>query len=105
MSAQHTPGPWHQREWTCHAKTSVVVDDPSVLTGVRVIAECETEEDARLIAAAPTMAAQAAAFTLTVERFLRTDIDDGRVPPTEAEVAAAMYALRGLIAQAAGSAS
>jgi hypothetical protein len=47
---------------------------------------------------------QAMAFTYTVERFMRAD-DDDRVPPTEAEVAEAMYALRAAIAKAAGGAS
>jgi hypothetical protein len=49
---QPTPGQWYAAAWSCHAKTTVVVDDPTVLTGKRVIAECETEEDARLTAAA-----------------------------------------------------
>ncbi len=53
-AAKHTPGPWQAREWSCHAKTTVAVDDPSCgVTGVRVVAECETPQDARLIAAAP----------------------------------------------------
>jgi len=41
--------------WTCHAATTVVKDDPSVITGKRVIAECETEDYARLFAAAPDL--------------------------------------------------
>lgn len=55
MSAMHTPGQWRAIHWTRHAATTVVVDDPSVITGKRVIADCATEEDARLIAAAPEM--------------------------------------------------
>lgn len=46
--------------------------------------------------------AQATAFTETIERFLRAD--DDRVPPTESEVAEALYALRAAIAKAEGSA-
>lgn len=46
---------------------------------------------------------QALAFTYTVEHFVRAD--DDRVPPTEAEVAEAMYALRAAIAKTTGSAS
>lgn len=51
----HTPGPWCVEEWSCHAKTSVLVDDPTVVTGKRRIAECETEDDARAIAAVPEL--------------------------------------------------
>ncbi len=55
-AAKHTPGAWQAREWSCHAKTTVAVDDPSWgVTGVRVVAECETPQDARLIAAAPDL--------------------------------------------------
>lgn len=45
--------------------------------------------------------AQTAAFTYVVERFMRAD-DDDRVPPTEAEVAEAMHALRAAIVKATG---
>lgn len=55
MNAKHTPGPWRAEEWRCHAATTVLVDDDTCLTGKRVIAECETEEDAHLIAAAPEL--------------------------------------------------
>lgn len=48
--------------------------------------------------------AQADEFTLIVERFMRGDLTLARLP-TEAEVAEAMYALRGVIAKATGSAS
>jgi hypothetical protein len=41
---------------------------------------------------------KADAFTLTVERFTRSDLPDGMEPVTEAEVAEAMYSLRGTIA-------
>ncbi len=56
MSA-HTPEPWAAIKWSCHAKTTVVVDDPTVVTGKRVVAEAGSEEDARLIAAAPELLA------------------------------------------------
>ncbi|MFT4171780.1 MAG: hypothetical protein QM639_04420 [Rhodocyclaceae bacterium] len=55
---QHTQGPWQATHWRCHANTTVVVGDPSVLTGKRVIADVETTEaDARLVAAAPDLPA------------------------------------------------
>lgn len=38
--------------WTTHAKTSVVMDDETTITGKRVIAECDTEEYAALFASA-----------------------------------------------------
>lgn len=53
--SKHTPGEWQAINWTYHSTSTVVVDDPSVVTGKRVIAECATEEDARLIAAAPEL--------------------------------------------------
>lgn len=41
------------------------------------------------------IAAQSAAFTYTVERFMRSgDGSDPRVPPTEGEVIDALYSLR-----------
>lgn len=54
---QHTEGDWHAMPWTCHAATTVVVDDPASPTGKRVVAECATEADARLVAAAPKLLA------------------------------------------------
>lgn len=48
-------GGWYAREWSRHAKTTVVVDDPGCIGGIRVIAECDTEESARLISAAPQL--------------------------------------------------
>lgn len=51
----HTPGQWHAAHWSIHAATTVLVDDESIVTGKRVIAECESEADARLIAAAPEL--------------------------------------------------
>lgn len=54
MNAVASPE-WKAITWSRHAVTTVVVEDPSVFTGTRVIAECETVEDARLIAAAREM--------------------------------------------------
>ena len=50
-------GRWYARNWTSHAATTVVVDDPTVIAGVRVVAECEDEQTARLLAEAPAMLA------------------------------------------------
>jgi len=62
------------------------------------------EKRARLISAAPEMAEMAMAFTLLVERFVRSDLDD--VPrPTETELAENMYTLRAFIARATGAAA
>ena len=55
--ATHTPGPWNVREWTCHARTTVFVPDPSHFSNLRVVAECVDEADARLVAAAPDLLA------------------------------------------------
>jgi len=63
-SAGITPGRWCARNWNCYAATTVVVDDPSAVGGLRVVAECagygnglsvDREADARLIAAAPDL--------------------------------------------------
>lgn len=51
----HTEGQWRAEAWSCHAATTILVDDASLVTGKRIIAECETVEDARLIAAAPML--------------------------------------------------
>lgn len=45
----YTPKPWYAANWTCHAPVTVLIDDASVMTGKRVIAECEREEDAAFI--------------------------------------------------------
>lgn len=49
---KHTSGVWRAQCWTSHAPVTVVVDDPERFTGVRVIAECESEDDAMLVSAA-----------------------------------------------------
>lgn len=61
----HTPGPWHAREWNCHAPTTVGVG--ADLRQFQPVAECsglgsnfsnnEEEANARLIAAAPELLA------------------------------------------------
>lgn len=53
--AEPIVGRWYTRPWTSHAATTVLVDDPTVLLGRRVIAECEDEQTARLVAEAPAM--------------------------------------------------
>lgn len=60
--SKHTPGTWQAINWTYHSTSTVVVDDPSVVTGKRVIAECATEEDARLISASPDLLAALNAY-------------------------------------------
>lgn len=46
--SKHTPAPWIACVWKCHAATTVKAADVAV-------AECESEVDARLIAAAPDL--------------------------------------------------
>lgn len=66
MAKKHTAGPWRAEAWRCHAVTTVLVDNDSMLTGKRVIAECEREEDARAIAVLPDALKVLSEF---VERF------------------------------------
>lgn len=47
--SNHTAGKWYAANWTSHAPRTVLVDDASALTGKRVIAECERDEDAAFI--------------------------------------------------------
>ena len=53
--ALHTPGPWYRVEFSRHARTTLVASDPTAATGVRVVAEFETEADAALGEAAPDL--------------------------------------------------
>ena len=62
-------GRWYARAWTCHAATTVVVDDPAVLLGRRIVAECEDEQTARLVAEAPALLA---ALQAMLHEFGRT---------------------------------
>lgn len=48
----HTPTPYRAECWTSHAPRTVLVDDPAMLSGKRVVAECEREEDAAFIVTA-----------------------------------------------------
>ncbi|MEM5294213.1 hypothetical protein VSR82_07705 [Burkholderia sp. JPY481] len=50
-----TPGPWRAEEWTRHAPTTILVDEPHQVTGKRIIAEFYSVVDARLGAAAPEL--------------------------------------------------
>jgi len=45
----HTPTPWYAACWSCHAPRTILVNDASRLTGKRVIAECDRDEDAAFI--------------------------------------------------------
>lgn len=50
QQAKRTTGPWHAREWNTRAATTIAVLDPnSNVTGVHVIAECDTAENAARI--------------------------------------------------------
>jgi hypothetical protein len=94
--AQPTPGQWYAAAWSCHAKTTVVVDDPTALTGKHVIAECDTEENARLTATAHELLA---ALRLCNARLLaRMHTDSG-------DDCAAYSAACAAIAKATGSAT
>ncbi len=65
MSQHHVPGPWHVREWSCHAATTIGVPSNDREGWFDVVAECSgiggrfTSEqelaNASLIAAAPDM--------------------------------------------------
>ena len=58
MSAtEPTAGDWFVSAWTSHAATTVLVADPAAVTGKSVIAECESEADARLFAASKDLLA------------------------------------------------
>src|SRR5882672_1932226 len=50
MSAQ-----WIASAWTRHSETTVLADDAESITGKRVVAECEREDEARMVAAAPEL--------------------------------------------------
>jgi hypothetical protein len=95
MSAALTPGDWYAAEWSMRAVTTVMVNDPTAgILGKRVVAECETEDDARLIAASKELldAAQAAWNCIA------------ELSPTQARVEVAML-LQAAIAKATGRAA
>jgi hypothetical protein len=74
VSAQHTPGEWRAAPWTCHAAITVLVADPAAITGQSVIAECESEADACLIAHAPDLLAM-------VKRLVAEALQDSEGAP------------------------
>lgn len=48
-----TPVPWSAQRWTNHAARTVLVDDPSAITGKKLVADCpETGDAAYLVHAA-----------------------------------------------------
>jgi hypothetical protein len=68
-TTNYTPPTCYAACWTCHAPTTVLVDDKSTLTGKRVIAECEREEDAAFIVGAwNSHASLVNALTLLAEK-------------------------------------
>ncbi|WP_448673381.1 hypothetical protein [Pseudoxanthomonas mexicana] len=88
MSA-HTPEPWAAIKWSCHAKTTVVVDDPTVVTRKRVVAEAGSEEDARLIAAAPELLAVVAELEESSAYWSEYDVPLGIVDRLKSALAKA----------------
>lgn len=107
MEAMHTPSPWSAIRWTRHAATSIVVDDPAAVTGKRLIAECETEEDARLIAAVQELLEAVQAFMALDGRF-STDAQSlieamARMPGDDGEIARVVLKARIAIAKATGA--
>lgn len=90
---KHTPGPWRAEYWRCNAKTTVLVDDAAIVTGKRVIAEFETEEDALLGAAGPDLLEAARAAEATLSR-------GGWVEGSTDPEAVALFKLRAAIAKA-----
>ena len=81
---------WRAIKWTGHAATTVVVDDPAGFLGERVIAECDREDEARLIAAARELLA-------ALERFQNDAFDFG-MPlehPCRAQARAAIAKVKG----------
>jgi hypothetical protein len=63
----HTPTPWYAANWTCHAPRTVLVDDASTLTGKRVIAECDRDEDAAFVVRACNSYEQLVAALRTIK--------------------------------------
>ena len=93
MSA-HTPGPMAQVAEDFVFFLRKQADGSRWPVGTKLYADSDVS----------SIFAQTMAFTYTVESFLRAgDGSDPRVPPTEAEVADAMYALRAAIDRATGA--
>lgn len=51
LAGKATQGAWFAQNWTRHAASSVLIDDASVVTGKRLLADCDNEHDAALIVA------------------------------------------------------
>ncbi len=76
--SKHTPGPWHAREWTCHAPTSIGIEGGPY--GFIQLAECsglgnhpcvspeQEEANVRLIVAAPDLLAALKAVVAVADR-------------------------------------
>lgn len=88
-NATHTPGPWHAQNWTRHAAATVLVDDALAVTGKRVIADCGTEADARLIAAAPDLLKLAYHIVSRLEYGPGSNPNDGLLHDARAVIAKA----------------
>lgn len=73
--------------WTSHAKTTVLVDDETGITGKRVVAECETEEIAALFAAAPDLLATLETLVKTMGRSnMLSDFDRRNIEAARAAI-------------------
>lgn len=54
----YTPGPWRTARWTCHAETSVLAGDNTLIADCAPMAYMvDAIQNARLIAAAPELLA------------------------------------------------
>jgi hypothetical protein len=108
-AAKHTPGPWKDGPvFNKDGRAIFFTDSSKPGKWQRRVdgGHCGTFEaaDARLIAAAPTTAEKAMAFTMLVERYMTQDLPEG-VDAAEAALSTALYELRAHIAKATGSAS
>lgn len=70
MNTAITPGRWYTREWSCHAPTTVLVEDPTTPVGVAIVAECQSAADAALIAVAPDLLDQLRSLARAVEEYI-----------------------------------
>lgn len=97
---------WIAIPWTRHSATSVVEDvihtTGNRVVAVRVVAECDQEDEALLIAAAPELLA---ALKALADNIQRQDAENDLAPPTEASYQQCMQDARAAIAKATGSAA
>lgn len=63
---------WEARAWSCHAKTTVMRVTADRIKRDCVVAECETEEDAALIAQTPSLLRFAKDIACMAEHQFRT---------------------------------